>query len=88
MYGHATQEEWTQVLACEACNNGTNSQLEMKGLKSFLEQHPGIKDLLITNLELDVRTNLLLIFKLIKSLFLNGSSRLIKPRNVFKCIFN
>ncbi|XP_060847773.1 uncharacterized protein LOC132927283 isoform X1 [Rhopalosiphum padi] len=53
LYGHATQQEWTQVLACEACNNGTNSQNEMKGLKSFLDQHPGIKGLLITNLELD-----------------------------------
>ncbi|XP_060847778.1 uncharacterized protein LOC132927284 isoform X2 [Rhopalosiphum padi] len=53
LYGHTTQERWTQVLACEACNNGTNSQNEMKGLKSFLDQHPGIKGLLITNLELD-----------------------------------
>ncbi|XP_060847780.1 uncharacterized protein LOC132927285 [Rhopalosiphum padi] len=53
VYGHATQEEWTQVLACEACNNGTNSQNEMKGLKYFLDQRPGIKGLLITNLELD-----------------------------------
>ncbi|XP_060847583.1 uncharacterized protein LOC132927138 [Rhopalosiphum padi] len=53
LYGHSTQEEWSQVLACEVCNNGTNSQDEMKGLKSFLDQHPGIKGLLITNLELD-----------------------------------
>jgi hypothetical protein len=59
IYGHATQEEWSQVLACEACNNGTNSQDEMKGLKSFLDQHPGIKGLLIRNLELDVRIHLL-----------------------------
>jgi hypothetical protein len=59
VYGHSTQEEWSQVLACEACNNGSNSQLEMKGLKSFLDQHPGIKGLLISNLELDVRTNFL-----------------------------
>uniref|UniRef100_A0A2S2P5V6 Uncharacterized protein n=1 Tax=Schizaphis graminum TaxID=13262 RepID=A0A2S2P5V6_SCHGA len=53
LYGHVTQEEWSQVLACESCNNGTNSQDEMKGLKAFLDQHPGIKGLLITNLELD-----------------------------------
>ncbi|CAI6353041.1 unnamed protein product [Macrosiphum euphorbiae] len=52
-YGHMTQSEWTQVLACEACNGGINSLDEMKGLKAFLDEHPGIKGLILTTFEND-----------------------------------
>ncbi|XP_060860286.1 uncharacterized protein LOC132937480 [Metopolophium dirhodum] len=50
-YGHMTQSEWTQMLACEACNGGTNSLDEMKGLKAFLDEHPGITGLILTAFE-------------------------------------
>ncbi|XP_060856473.1 uncharacterized protein LOC132934214 [Metopolophium dirhodum] len=50
-YGHVTQSEWTQMLACEACNGGINSLDEMKGLKAFLDEHPGITGLILTTFE-------------------------------------
>ncbi|XP_060860287.1 uncharacterized protein LOC132937481 [Metopolophium dirhodum] len=50
-YGHMTQSEWTQMLACEACNGGINSLDEMKGLKAFLDEHPGITGLILTTFE-------------------------------------
>ncbi|XP_029346528.1 uncharacterized protein LOC100158692 isoform X2 [Acyrthosiphon pisum] len=52
-YGHISQSEWTQVLACEACNGGINSLDEMKGLKAFLDEHPGITGLILTTFEND-----------------------------------
>ncbi|XP_060859529.1 uncharacterized protein LOC132936780 isoform X2 [Metopolophium dirhodum] len=57
-YGHVTQSEWTQILACEACNGGTNSLDEMKGLKAFLDEHPGITGLILTSIENGETTNL------------------------------
>ncbi|XP_026819649.1 uncharacterized protein LOC113558397 [Rhopalosiphum maidis] len=56
LYGHETEEDWAQVLATEISNNATNSTNEMKGLKPFLDKHPGIKGLLINNLELDANS--------------------------------
>jgi hypothetical protein len=58
-YGHITEQDWTTLLACESCNGGTNSLDEMKGLKAFLDEHPGIDGLVLTSLEFDVRTYLL-----------------------------
>ncbi|XP_026819366.1 uncharacterized protein LOC113558038 [Rhopalosiphum maidis] len=53
LYGHTTIQEWTAMLACESCNGGTNSLDEMKGLKAFLDEHPGIDGLVLTSLEYD-----------------------------------
>jgi len=44
------------MLACEACNGGTNSLDEMKGLKAFLDEHPGITGLILTTFENSVTT--------------------------------
>jgi len=66
-YSHGTQSEWTKVLACEACNEGANSLDEMKGLKAFLDEHPGITGVILTSIENDETTNVLLIFELIKA---------------------
>ncbi|XP_025198334.1 uncharacterized protein LOC112596767 [Melanaphis sacchari] len=52
-YGYMTIQEWTKILACESCNGGTNSLDEMKGLKAFLDEHPGIAGLIISGLEYD-----------------------------------
>ncbi|XP_060848366.1 uncharacterized protein LOC132927794 [Rhopalosiphum padi] len=52
-YGHANIEEWSAMLACESCNGGTNSLDEMKGLKAFFNEHPGIDGLILTGLEYD-----------------------------------
>ncbi|KAL4154348.1 hypothetical protein QTP88_000227 [Uroleucon formosanum] len=50
-YGYATQSEWTQVLACEVCDGGTNSLDEMKGLKAFFNEHPGITGVILSAFE-------------------------------------
>jgi hypothetical protein len=38
-YGHDTVQEWTEMLACESSNGGTNSLKEMESLKFFLDEH-------------------------------------------------
>lgn len=55
------------MLACEASNGGTNSLDEMKGLAKFLNEHPGVTGVILSNLENDVMKNLLLMFELTKA---------------------
>ncbi|KAL4134923.1 hypothetical protein QTP88_006605 [Uroleucon formosanum] len=50
-YSYANQLEWIQVLACEASDGGTNSSDEMKGLEAFLNEHPGITGVILTEFE-------------------------------------
>ncbi|KAL4134683.1 hypothetical protein QTP88_006409 [Uroleucon formosanum] len=50
-YSHISQEEWTQVLACEACDGGTNSLDEMIGLEAFFNEHPGITGVILSAFE-------------------------------------
>ena len=47
---HKTREEWTQVLGCGQSME-VNANDEMKGIKAFLDQYPGIKGLIIGCLE-------------------------------------
>jgi len=48
--GHKTREEWTQVIGCGNAME-VNAIDEMKGLKAFLDQYPGIKGFIICALE-------------------------------------
>ncbi|KAL4134678.1 hypothetical protein QTP88_006404 [Uroleucon formosanum] len=66
-YSHISQEEWTQVLACEACDGGTNSLDEMIGLEAFFNEHPGITGVILSAFEHNVTKNLLLMFDLTKA---------------------
>ncbi|KAL4154327.1 hypothetical protein QTP88_000206 [Uroleucon formosanum] len=50
-YSHISLEEWTQVLACEACDGGTNSLDEMIGLEAFFNEHPGITGVILSAFE-------------------------------------
>ncbi|XP_060845453.1 LOW QUALITY PROTEIN: uncharacterized protein LOC132925040 [Rhopalosiphum padi] len=52
-YGHDTVQEWTEMLACESSNGGTNSLKEMESLKTLLDEHQGIGGLILTGLEYD-----------------------------------
>jgi len=76
-YGHANEQEWSQVLAEESTNGGINSKDEMKSVKAFLDEHKGITGLILNGFEYNVRIYLLLIFKLIsvQILFVGNSNR-------------
>ncbi|XP_026820673.1 uncharacterized protein LOC113559229 [Rhopalosiphum maidis] len=55
-YGHHTEEEWAQVLNTENDHKEKKLNEEMKALKTYLDQHPGIKGLIIKNLEFDANS--------------------------------
>ncbi|KAL4134709.1 hypothetical protein QTP88_006432 [Uroleucon formosanum] len=47
-YGHASEAEWTQLLACDG---ETNSLDEMIGLEAFFNEHPGITGVILSAFE-------------------------------------
>lgn len=49
-YGHDSYGYWTAALACMACDD-MNAVDESKGLIAFLGEHPGIKGMMLRNLE-------------------------------------
>ncbi|VVC30421.1 Glycoside hydrolase superfamily [Cinara cedri] len=50
-YGHISEQEWSQVLACDAGCSGVNAKDEMVGLKAYLNEHKGITGLILTGFE-------------------------------------
>ncbi|XP_026806674.1 uncharacterized protein LOC113549527 [Rhopalosiphum maidis] len=52
-YFYKTQAEWTTMLEYESSNGGSNFSNEMKGLKTFLDQHPKISGLILSELQYD-----------------------------------
>jgi len=48
--GHVSREEWTQVLGCGTFIK-VNVDMEMEGIKAFLDDYPGIKGLILYCLE-------------------------------------
>lgn len=54
VYGHYTQEEWTDVLNCNKDNGGVNAIAEMKKLKEYIDAHSGIKGIILANFLSDV----------------------------------
>jgi len=47
---HDNREEWTKVLGCDNSSK-FNADKEMEGIKTFLDDNPGIKGLIICSLE-------------------------------------
>ncbi|VVC30422.1 Hypothetical protein CINCED_3A009258 [Cinara cedri] len=57
-YGHITEQEWSQVLACDAgCSGGVNAKDEMEGIQAYLNEHQGITGLILTGLEYNIESN-------------------------------
>lgn len=52
-YGHQSYGEWSLILACLACDD-ENAMDEIKGIKGYMKDHPGIKGFAVRNLEPDV----------------------------------
>lgn len=50
IYSHRTNGEWGLILAGLACDD-TNALDESIGINAFVKEHPGIKGLIIRNLD-------------------------------------
>jgi hypothetical protein len=47
-------ETWTYILGCGDCDGYIAIRESMKGLKDYMNVHPGIKGLILSYFELDV----------------------------------